>query len=183
MQLERSCLKLRAWLPTCWLPHSFQVGRPVGIVFDSNLSFKAEITDLASRLRARVNVLRSISGLTWGATRSCLHLFYQQVIRSLIDYAAPALLTVSPSELSSRAGHKAYRKLIKPLNQVQMVSSKIIVGAVRRAKNAVVRREIGLPMIEDRIEYIGKLFLVSMASTVGCPLGYALGWHQPVPWT
>ena len=49
-------------------------------------------------MQARINVMRAMTRPGAGATYSVLRLYYVQAVRSLVDYCAPVLAAVSPSQ-------------------------------------------------------------------------------------
>lgn len=73
--------------------------RYLGVIFDSKLTFKPEVAYLRTRANSRLNALKFLAGKGRGASQKVLKLFYIQAIRSLVDYAAPAILTLNHQEL------------------------------------------------------------------------------------
>ena len=69
----------------------------LGIPFASADTPKVVLTNLLTRAGARLAVLRSLASIKVGAGYHVLRAFYIHAIRSLVDYAAPALLTLRPS--------------------------------------------------------------------------------------
>ena len=149
----------------------------LGIIFDRRLTFAAQVKSLSIRMSARLNVMRSISQITWGANKTNLGLFYQQAIVSLVDYAAPALHSLSPHPLSSKKEKRDFDRLFKRLDNLQLSASRTLIGAPRIAKVTLIIKEANLPSIRDRVLYIGRSFLASMASKVDSNLGMALEDH------
>ncbi|XP_068236906.1 uncharacterized protein [Palaemon carinicauda] len=64
----------------------------------ATLSPTPEITLLKHKANSRLNTLRRITSLNQGATHHILRLFYVQAVRSLVEYAAPVLTTLSPTQ-------------------------------------------------------------------------------------
>ena len=54
------------------------------------LTWKQHYEDLVTQGLKRVNIMRAISGTTWGANTELLLNFYKAYIRSKISYAIPA---------------------------------------------------------------------------------------------
>ncbi|XP_068245407.1 uncharacterized protein [Palaemon carinicauda] len=67
-----------------------------------NLNFRllptSEITLRKHKANSRLSALRRITSLNQGTTHHILRLFYIQAVRSLVEYAAPVLTTLSPTQ-------------------------------------------------------------------------------------
>ena len=68
-----------------------------GVWLDLRLSFGAQLTYLRERTQARLNVMRAMTCPGAVVTYDVLRLYYMQVVRSLVDYSAPVLTSLSPS--------------------------------------------------------------------------------------
>ena len=62
----------------------------LGVIFDQGLTWAALIDYIIDRCKLRLNLMRAISGSTWGASRSILLIVYKTLIRSVIDYGSMA---------------------------------------------------------------------------------------------
>jgi len=62
----------------------------LGLTFDSKLSWSAHIKYIEDKCKKRLNLMRSVSGNTWGASKKTLLTIYRALIRSIIDYGAIA---------------------------------------------------------------------------------------------
>ena len=62
----------------------------LGIIFDQNLTWAAHIDYIIDRCKDRLNLMRAISGSTWGASISILLIVYKALIRSVIYYGSMA---------------------------------------------------------------------------------------------
>lgn len=58
----------------------------LGVAFDSGLKWKQHALDSRVKCRLRINVLKSISGITWGAHPSTTLRIYRGWIRSVLQY-------------------------------------------------------------------------------------------------
>ena len=63
----------------------------LGIWFDNQLNFTKEIDYLRERTRGRLAAKRFMQGVHKGANQNILKTFYTHAVRSIEDYAAPAL--------------------------------------------------------------------------------------------
>lgn len=69
----------------------------LGIWFDHHLNFRSEVEYLQERTINRIRVMRAITGLKAGAHFNVLGLYYAHAVRSLLDYASPALISIQDS--------------------------------------------------------------------------------------
>ena len=53
----------------------------IGVIFDQGLTWAAHIDYITDRCKVRLNLMRAISGSTWGASRSILLIVYKALIR------------------------------------------------------------------------------------------------------
>ena len=90
----------------------------LGVYFESTLSWKTHIENLASRCFLRINMLRAITGSSCGANCRTLLVFYKQYIRPILEYG---------SELFNNSS-KVYTK---KLDIVQYLALRIITGAIK----------------------------------------------------
>ena len=67
----------------------------LGFVVDKPLRHSRHVTYITGRVQSRLNVMRMLSGSTWGASAKCLRMYYKGAIRSLLEYAAPAYINKS----------------------------------------------------------------------------------------
>ena len=74
----------------------------LGIYFESYLSWRTHIDNIVSRSFTSLNMLRTITGSTWGANSRTLLLFYKQYIRPVMEYG---------SELFNMSSRKYLQKL------------------------------------------------------------------------
>jgi len=58
----------------------------LGIIFDSKLSWQQHINYIVDRCKPRLNLLRMLSGHTWGAGEQSQTPIYRSLIRSIMEY-------------------------------------------------------------------------------------------------
>lgn len=61
----------------------------LGVTFDPLLTFNRHSSNVKNRMATRNNVLKSISGSTWGKEKETLALTYKTIGRPIANYAAP----------------------------------------------------------------------------------------------
>ena len=67
----------------------------LGIWFDKQLTFTKEVDYLRERTRGRLSAMRFMQGIHKGAKYNILKTFYTHAVRSIVDYAAPALINLN----------------------------------------------------------------------------------------
>jgi ribonuclease HI/exonuclease III len=71
----------------------------LGIIFDSRLTWKPHIDHIIDKSKKAINLLRSLCGEKWGASKQSLLAIYRTLIRSRIDYGCEAYYTASKAQL------------------------------------------------------------------------------------
>ncbi|GFW28692.1 RNase H domain-containing protein [Trichonephila clavipes] len=110
--------------------------------------FKAHRTNCQQALR-KLNILRKLSGTSWGSRPQTLKSTFCTVIRSVLEYATPIW---TPASISVK----------RKLHSVQHRAAKIIIGAVSSTNIEKAEQECGLPPLESRrnlatIKFTNKL--------------------------
>ena len=106
--------------------------RYLGLYIDGpSLTWAHHITYLQSSCLRRIDVLKRISGVHWGANRALLLRYYQAAIESKLKYGAEVYGSASPS-------------LLKKLNIIQNAAIRICLGAFRSSPIAALLAETGL---------------------------------------
>ena len=112
----------------------------LGFILDTRLTFRDHIEQLRIRCLKRINILKCVSGCNWGADRKSLTLLYCSLVRSVLDYSAPVLSIVCPTN----------QRLIE---SIQSNCLRIITGAFRTTPVTALQAEINLPSLENRRIY------------------------------
>ena len=74
----------------------------LGTIFDSRLTWASNINHIVKKCQKRINLMRCLTGSTWGADKKCLLIIYKALIRSVTDYGCVAYNTVSDNIKSLR---------------------------------------------------------------------------------
>ena len=109
----------------------------LGIILDTNLTFRTHVEHIRARCTKRINVLRCVSGFSWGADRKTLQVLYVGLIRSTIEYNCYLFSTLSPT-------------LCRRLEAIQSICLRLITGAFRTSPVLALRADTGIPALEDR---------------------------------
>ena len=78
----------------------------LGMIFDSKLTWNAHINSLVSKCLCRINLMRSVTSHSWGASKSTLLTIYRALVRSRLDYGSQLLYTASKTALPSSTPSK-----------------------------------------------------------------------------
>ena len=106
----------------------------LGLIFDSKLTWSAHVRYVAGRCKARLNLMRSLTGSKWGTGKQTLLTVYRALIRSILDYGAVAFDSASDSVKGV-------------LDSIQYQALKICCGAMRGTPLSVLQVDCGeLPL-------------------------------------
>lgn len=75
------------------------VFRFLGVLFDSKLTWGEHITKIMGKCQKVLNVMRCLSGTTWGAGFMALKTIYVTMIRSVVNYGSVTYISASKSQL------------------------------------------------------------------------------------
>ncbi|GFV91365.1 RNA-directed DNA polymerase from mobile element jockey [Trichonephila clavipes] len=121
----------------------------LGVTLDPELRFSKHIEQTANKALGKLNILRKLSGTSWGSRPQTLKSIFCTVIRPVLEYATPIW---TPASISVK----------RKLDSVQHKAAKIIIGAVSSTNNEKAEQECGLPPLESRrklatIKFTNKL--------------------------
>lgn len=142
---------------------SYEAGpRFLGVHLDRTLSMKKQVDSIVAASKSHCNLLRRLSGKSWGVGTSLLIQTYQSLIRSRIDYCPFVALQTSKRQVKrlETIQSKAYRTATKwPRREtnVSMYSKyrvePIIVRHRRLASNYLAKATRGSELIRDLVEH------------------------------
>ncbi|UYV61154.1 hypothetical protein LAZ67_1003608 [Cordylochernes scorpioides] len=126
---------LRHWTPNIFLNNSkFQYSdspRYLGVILDPALTFKKHIDTMISKAKNRLKILKKISGLNWGANANILRTTCLALVRPILEYATPAWINASKTNLSK-------------IDRIQASAAKIISGLRGSCPNRIAELESNL---------------------------------------
>jgi hypothetical protein len=87
----------------------------LGVTFDKRLSFLTHCSEKAKKATMRVNLLKRLSGQTWGANQRTLLCFYKQYVRPVLDTGSvnTADAMKGPLALLQRVQNSALRTVLR----------------------------------------------------------------------
>ena len=116
--------------------------RHLGVIFQSNLDWTAQINDICIKANRKLSVLRSVRQLS----RKTLDLLYKLTVRSLIDYSLP--LFANNLKMTE----------IKRLENLQYRAAKVVTGALNFTSKERLFVELGWETIADRTKFLCLCF-------------------------
>lgn len=90
----------------------------LGVTFDTKLTYKEHIADIAIRACERLNILKRLTGMKWGCATSTLNHTYKIYVKPIIKYCWGTFITAPSWQI---------QKLEQPQNQAM----RTITGAVK----------------------------------------------------
>lgn len=112
----------------------------LGVYLDDRLTWKQHIDYIVQKCKMRLNLMRSISGSTWGASQASLMAIYRALIRSVLDYGAIAYDTATEPQK-------------RRLDTIQYQALRIATGAMTSTSLAALQVETGeTPLQLRRLE-------------------------------
>ena len=121
----------------------------LGVTLDSTLSFAPHVQNVREKLRSRNNVLKAISGSTWGKDKEVLSTTYKAIGRPIINYAAPVW---SPIISASRA---------KDLQASQNQALRSITGCHLMTNSDDLHRETSILPVKQHNDLLTMQYLLS----------------------
>ena len=112
----------------------------LGLTVDApNLTWKEHINDVTRIANQRLNMMRAVSGTSWGIDREMLLDFYMVYIRPKITYGATAIATTSETRLNQ-------------LEKIQNTALRISLGARKTTPITSLQIEANIPPLTLYIE-------------------------------
>ena len=102
----------------------------LGMIFDSKLTWNAHINSIVAKCVSRINLMRSVTSHSWGASKSVLLTMYRALVRSRLDYGSQLLYTASKTALAK-------------LDTIQATCLRISSGAMRGTAISAMQQDCG----------------------------------------
>jgi ribonuclease HI len=114
----------------------------LGIFFDENNSFNKHVDEIVIRCKSKLNLMRILSGKSWGSSKETQLKIYRTLIKPILLYGATAT-------------HES--KAVEKLNQVQYRALMTASGAIRGTALSALQVHCGEKPLElSRLEHILK---------------------------
>lgn len=113
--------------------------RYLGMIFDTRLNWLEHIKDLKKQCMRKMNILKNISGKSWGSDRITMFRLYEALILSKIDYGCEAYVSAPETTLAK-------------LDPVHHCAIRICTGAFKSSPIPSICAESGKPPLRHRRE-------------------------------
>ena len=115
--------------------------RLLGVMFDApRLTWKSHVEHLVTNCTRRINIMKSFSSPTWGASHVVLRRFYIAYIRAKLCYCCTAFSIASKTHLAK-------------LNKIQNSCLRLILGALKSSPILSLQAESNVPPLEAYMEF------------------------------
>lgn len=118
----------------------------LGMILDCKLTWVQHCEYLIAKCERRMNMMRCLSGVWWGAHPSSMRLLYHAVIRSVFDYGT---FFLEPGSVV------AFSKL----ETIQSRALRVIAGAMRSSPIHALQAECGIPPLNLRRQYLAHRYM------------------------
>jgi ribonuclease HI len=116
----------------------------LGVIVDERLTWASHISYIVERCKKRLNLMRCLSGIVWGASKLCLLMIYKALIRSVLDYGCIAYENASDAVKDK-------------LDKIQMQALRVSCGAMKGTSNNSLQVECGeQPLSLRRLNLLNK---------------------------
>lgn len=129
----------------------------LGVTFDSCLKWRKYVDILKISIGRRINVLRAIAGITWGAHPCTLLMAYKALIRASFDWGAQVMNGLDPS-------------LDKILTSLQCSALRVVMGLMNTTPRNVVIHISGEMCLPDRRKFLTSKYFAKIISNSRHPL-------------
>lgn len=133
----------------------------LGLVLDSKLSGIPHSELVSYKCEQRLNMLRCLAGVWWGAHPFSLKLAYNALIRSVLDYGS---FLLEPCRVS----------VINKFNSIQNKSLRIIAGAMKSSPINALQVECAEPPLKIRRQFLADRFFCQAFQFCNHPLIHKL---------
>lgn len=139
----------------------------LGMIFDQKLSWKTHIDMLVSKCKRKINILRCLTGTTWGSSSKMLLIVYKALIRSLLDFGCEAYDS-APSSVK------------QPLDSIQYQSLRICAGALPLTSLEALQTELGEMPLDLRRQMLADILRQKIAMHRDHPVNANHNWQMDI---
>jgi ribonuclease HI len=136
----------------------------LGMIFDARLTWSDHIKYVVDKCKSALNLMRCLSGSSWGASKKCLLSIYKSLIRSHLDYGSVVLDTAVKTSKAK-------------LDTVQCKALRICCGAMAGTPLSALQSECGEPPLALRRNKLSIQYLIKVKATSNHPSTQVDGDH------
>ena len=145
------------------IPISPQV-KFLGVTYDCRLTWGPHITNVVDRTKKTFNLMRSVAGQSWGASKKALLTIYRALIRSRLDYGCEAYYTACNTQLQR-------------LDTIQSKCLRLCCGAFRTTAVNALQQDCGEMPLHLRRKKLLLRFATKVAANLSNPASKLLQDH------
>jgi hypothetical protein len=134
----------------------------LGIFFDSGLRWSCHVKYVRRRCLQRVNLLKLVAGVFWGAHPSCLILLYRGLIGSVLEFGSVCFTNMARTHMLG-------------LERVRFGALRVALGLMGSTPNNCLGVLDGIPPLAEKFAYLNFRYLVAAFFRLGHPLRERLG--------
>lgn len=109
----------------------------LGVIFDNRLTWNKHVNYIVDKCKKRINLLRSLTGQTWGSSTRALLTIYRALVRPIIEYADIAY-------------DNAPKSTLEKLDQIQANALRICLAATKNTPIEILQAEANEPPLQLR---------------------------------
>ena len=129
----------------------------LGVIFDSSLTWEKHIDNLKETAGSKVNILKAISGIDWGADRHTMLMLYRNMIRPKMEYGCALYSTAAKTHIDK-------------LTVIQNRCLKIAIGVFKTVKTEILEVESGVYSLSHHFTKVMINIAASIAFNDNHPL-------------
>ena len=119
----------------------------LGVTFDPLFTFTPHVTEIAGRASSRLQVLKALTGTSWGQDKETILLTFKAIIKPVLSYAAPVW------------SHVTCRSNIDKLQRIQNQALRIATGSVLKSDVQHLHSESEVLPLSDHLPMLCSQFL------------------------
>jgi ribonuclease HI len=129
----------------------------LGVYFDEGMRWTSHANYIRKRCLQRLNLIRSIAGVSWGAHPSCMLILYKGLVGSVLEYGSICYSGMSKTNFLK-------------LERLQYRGIRISLGLMQSTPNNSLGVLSGIPALEIRLLYLNCRFLINCFKKPNHPL-------------
>lgn len=142
-------------IPFSWSP------RYLGVYLDPELNWRAHVNQMRNRIIPRINILKAMSGIKWGAHPSTLLTVYKGYIRPVLDWGCQVFYPLEPT-------------LYIKASRLQFAALRVILGMMCSTPTNILLDINSEQPLAARWQYLTEKFLCKVSARTTHPLKHTL---------
>lgn len=123
----------------------------LGFSLDYNLSWKTHINEIKEKCSKNINILKTITGIKWGAHPNNLLMAYKGLIRSNLDWGCHLF-------------HNSNKKALKTLDNIQSEALRLALGVMKTTPIIILLDMAKESNLSLRRDFLQKKYLIKLFS-------------------